>query len=56
MKTRVLGRTGLKVSELSLGGLFVSSVGGDFAQGRSATLRAAVLPLGREYRGPGVVR
>ena len=28
MKTRVLGKTGLSVSELALGGLFVSSVGG----------------------------
>jgi len=47
MKRRKLGRTGLEVSELSLGGLFVSSVGGDFAQGRQATLRA--LELGVNY-------
>ncbi|MBI2505604.1 MAG: aldo/keto reductase [Candidatus Latescibacteria bacterium] len=47
MKTRVLGRTGLEVSELSLGRLFVSSVGGGFEQGRSATLRA--LELGVNY-------
>lgn len=47
MNTRVLGRTGLRVSELSLGGLFVSSVGGDFEQGRQATLRA--LDLGVNY-------
>ncbi len=47
MHTRVLGRTGLRVSELSLGGLFVSSVGGDFEQGRKATLRA--LELGVNY-------
>ncbi len=47
MKTRTLGRTGLQVSELSLGGLFVSSVGGDFEQGRRATLRA--LELGVNY-------
>ena len=47
MKGRVLGRTGLEVSELSLGGLFVSSVGGDFGRGRQATLRA--LELGVNY-------
>ena len=47
MKTRILGRTGLQVSELSLGGLFVSSVGGEFEQGRRATLRA--LELGVNY-------
>jgi aryl-alcohol dehydrogenase-like predicted oxidoreductase len=47
MKTRVLGRTGLQVSELSLGGLFVSSVGGDFERGRQAALKA--LELGVNY-------
>ncbi len=47
MKRRVLGKTGLEVSELGLGGLFVSSLGGEFAQARAATLRA--LELGVNY-------
>jgi aryl-alcohol dehydrogenase-like predicted oxidoreductase len=47
MKKRTLGRTGLKVSELSLGGLFVSSVGGAFEQGRDAIHRA--IELGVNY-------
>jgi aryl-alcohol dehydrogenase-like predicted oxidoreductase len=40
MNRRSLGRTGLQVSELSLGGLFVSKVGGPFEQGRAAALHA----------------
>ena len=47
MRMRPLGRTGIEVSELSLGGLFVSSHGGDFAQGRAAILRA--FELGVNY-------
>ena len=47
MRMRPLGKTGIEVSELSLGGLFVSSHGGDFAQGRAATLRA--FELGVNY-------
>ena len=47
MRMRPLGNTGIEVSELSLGGLFVSSHGGDFAQGRAATLRA--FELGVNY-------
>jgi aryl-alcohol dehydrogenase-like predicted oxidoreductase len=47
MKRRILGKTGLEVSELGLGGLFVSSLGGEFAQARAATLRA--LELGVNY-------
>jgi aryl-alcohol dehydrogenase-like predicted oxidoreductase len=47
MRTRRLGKTDLQVSELSLGGLFVSSVGGEFEQGRKAILRA--LDLGINY-------
>lgn len=43
MRRRVLGRTGLEVGELSLGGLFISSVGGEFEQGRAAILRALEL-------------
>lgn len=41
MRKRVLGKTLLKVSELALGGLFVSSVGGDFPQA-SETIRHAL--------------
>ncbi len=40
MQMRTLGRTGLQVSELSLGGLFISKFGGDFDQSRAAALRA----------------
>jgi len=40
MNRRTLGRTGLEVSELSLGGLFVSSVGGEFEQSKAAIHRA----------------
>ncbi len=47
MRTRRLGKTNLQVSELSLGGLFVSSVGGEFEQGRQAILRA--FDLGVNY-------
>jgi aryl-alcohol dehydrogenase-like predicted oxidoreductase len=47
MKRRILGKTGLEVSELALGGLFVSSLGGEFAQAKAATLRA--LELGVNY-------
>ena len=47
MNTRTLGRTGLEVSELALGGLFVSNHGGAFEQGRAAIHRA--LELGINY-------
>ncbi|MBV9866411.1 MAG: aldo/keto reductase [Abitibacteriaceae bacterium] len=47
MKIRPLGRTGLQVSELALGGLFVSKHGGEFEQGKAAILRA--LELGVNY-------
>ena len=47
MKKRSLGRTGLAVSELSLGGLFVSSFGAEFEQSKQAVLRA--LELGVNY-------
>ena len=47
MRKRTLGRTGLQVSELSLGGLFVSSFGGDYEQAREAIHRA--LELGVNY-------
>jgi aryl-alcohol dehydrogenase-like predicted oxidoreductase len=47
MKTRKLGKTGLEVGELSLGGLFVSSWGGEFAETSQAIHRA--LELGVNY-------
>ena len=47
MKTRILGKTGLRVSELAMGGLFVSSYGGAYEQGREAIHRA--LELGVNY-------
>jgi aryl-alcohol dehydrogenase-like predicted oxidoreductase len=40
LSTRILGRTGLEVSELALGGLFVSSHGAAFHDGRLAVRRA----------------
>lgn len=47
MRKRVLGKTGLEVSELGLGGAFVSKSGGEFEQSRAAVLRA--LELGVNY-------
>ena len=47
MKKRSLGKTGLQVTELGLGGLFVSSVGGEYEQAREAIHRA--LSLGVNY-------
>lgn len=47
MKKRTLGRTGLEVTELSLGGLFVSSFGAEYEVSRQAVLRA--LQLGVNY-------
>ena len=47
MKRRVLGKTGLEVSELGLGGLYVSSFGAEYEEGRRAILRA--LDLGVNY-------
>ena len=53
MNYRTLGKTGLQVSELSLGGLFVSSVGGEFEQGREATRRALELGINYIDTAPG---
>lgn len=47
MRRKALGRTGIWVSELGLGGLFISSLGGPFEQARSAVHRA--LALGVNY-------
>lgn len=43
MKQKTLGKTGLQVSELGLGGLFISALGGDFEQSRKAVHRAVEL-------------
>lgn len=40
MNKVILGRTGLEVTKLSLGGLFISEYGGDFEQSKRATLCA----------------
>lgn len=40
MRTRTLGRTGIEVSELSLGGLFVASFGAAFDQAKAAVGRS----------------
>jgi aryl-alcohol dehydrogenase-like predicted oxidoreductase len=53
MKTRVLGKTGLRVSELGLGGLFISSVGGEFEQAKKAILRAIELGVNYIDTAPG---
>lgn len=45
MKKRLLGRTGLEVSELGLGALFISSIGGQFEESKKATLRALELGI-----------
>lgn len=47
MKRRTLGKTGIEVTELGLGGLFVSAVGGPFEQAREAVVRA--IDLGVNY-------
>jgi len=53
MKTRLLGRTGLEVTELSLGGLFLSKFGGEFEQSRAAALRAFELGVNYVDTAPG---
>jgi aryl-alcohol dehydrogenase-like predicted oxidoreductase len=53
MNKRVLGRTGLMVSELALGGLFVSSIGGPYEQAREAVHRALELGVNHVDTAPG---
>jgi len=53
MKTRPLGKTGLQVSELALGGLFVSSVGGEYDQAKAAIHRALALGVNYIDTAPG---
>ena len=53
MKKRRLGKTDLEVSELGLGGLFVSKVGGDYAQAKAAIDRAIELDVNYIDTAPG---
>jgi aryl-alcohol dehydrogenase-like predicted oxidoreductase len=53
MKTRLLGKTGLRVSELGLGGLFISSHGSKFEQARAAILCAVELGINYVDTAPG---
>jgi len=45
VKKRVLGRTGLEVSELGLGGLFASSHGFDFEKAKATICEAVELGI-----------
>src|SRR5436309_11471367 len=53
MRYRTLGRTGLWVSELGLGGLFMSRFGGDRAQSTAAVRRALDLGVNWVDTAPG---
>lgn len=53
MKTRPLGKTGLQVTELALGGLFVSSYGGEYDQAKAAIDRALELGVNYVDTAPG---
>jgi aryl-alcohol dehydrogenase-like predicted oxidoreductase len=45
MKQRLLGKTGISVSEIGIGGLFTSSLGPGFEQSRAAVQRAVELGI-----------
>ncbi len=53
MRYRTLGRTGLKVSELGMGGLFISSVGAERDEGILAVRRALELGVNYVDTAPG---
>lgn len=53
MKTVVLGRTGLKVSKLSLGGLFVASFSAQYEEAKRAIHRAIELGVNYIDTAPG---
>jgi len=53
MKKRVFGKTGLEISELGLGGLFVSRVGGEYEQAKGAIHRALELGVNYVDTAPG---
>ena len=46
MKYRTLGKTGLEISELGMGGLFVSSFGAEREEARRAVRRVPTLRVG----------
>jgi len=53
MQKAVLGKTGLEVSKLALGGLFISSYGSRFEEARAAALRAIELGVNYIDTAPG---
>jgi aryl-alcohol dehydrogenase-like predicted oxidoreductase len=53
MKTRPLGKTGIQVTELALGGLFVSSYGAAYEQAKEAIHRALELGVNYVDTAPG---
>lgn len=53
MERRELGNTGLRVSRLGMGGLFVSTYGGPFEQARTAVRRAVELGVNYVDTAPG---
>ncbi|MBN1352644.1 aldo/keto reductase [candidate division KSB1 bacterium] len=53
MNLKLLGSTGLRVTQLGLGGLFVSSFGGPFEQGKAAIKRAVALGINYIDTAPG---
>ena len=53
MRYRALGKTGLKVSELGMGGLFVSSYGAERREARRAVRRALELGVNYVDTAPG---
>ena len=53
MKKRILGRTNLEVTELSLGGLFISEIGGEFEKSKAAALHALDLGMNFIDTAPG---
>ena len=53
MKKRILGRTGIEVPELSMGGLFIASFGGPFEQARETVKKALSVGIDFVDTAPG---
>ena len=53
VKTRILGRTGLEVPEMAMGGLFVSSAGAPFEQAKATVRHAYELGIDFVDTAPG---
>jgi aryl-alcohol dehydrogenase-like predicted oxidoreductase len=53
MEYQTLGKTGINVSKLAMGGLFVSSIGGPYEQARAAIRRAIDLGVNYIDTAPG---